>query len=149
MTRKARDPGAARAALFAFVLLAGCAPLVMDSVEALREANKSKLGKLSAGMPRAEAESIMGSDAAGGKLGDVLFGRLQHLEVRNPMREELVRGADGADYEVLFYYTDLRSRDDKVTDDELTPLVFRDGRLAGIGYAYLGAQVPKYASTGR
>ena len=149
MTRKAEIPGAARAALFASLLVFGCAPLLIDSVEELRAANKSNLAKLSAGMPRAQAERIMGSAAAGGKLGDVVFGRLQHLEVRNPMREERVRGADGADYEVLFYYTDLRTRDDRITDDELTPVVFRDGRLAGIGYPWLGARVPQYASTGR
>jgi hypothetical protein len=59
------------------------------------------------------------------------------------MREEKLQAADGAALEVLYYYTDLRQRDDRITDDELTPLVFRDGKLAGKGYDYLRAQSPK------
>jgi hypothetical protein len=62
------------------------------------------------------------------------------------MREERVRGSDGADYDVLFYYTDLNQRDEKITDDELTPIAFRDGKVAGIGYGYLGPRVPKYSN---
>ena len=61
-------------------------------------------------------------------------------------REERARGTDGVEYEVLFYYTDLRTRDEKITDDELTPIAFRDARVAGIGYGYLGQRVPKYSA---
>jgi hypothetical protein len=39
---------------------------------------------------------------------------------------------------------DLRARDEEITDDELTPVVFRDGKVAGIGYPFPGAPVPKY-----
>jgi hypothetical protein len=53
------------------------------------------------------------------------------------MREEQVKGRDGADYLVLFYYTDLVTRDDKITDDELTPVVLRDGKVVGVGYPFL------------
>ena len=68
----------------------------------------------------------------------------QHLEVKNPQREERVTAPDGAVYDVLFYYTDLKTRDDKITDDELTPLVFRGHELAGVGYGFLGRLAPKY-----
>jgi hypothetical protein len=54
-------------------------------------------------------------------LPEVAFERVQYLGATNPMREERVRGSDGADYQVLFYYTDLRTKDDRITDDELTP----------------------------
>ena len=97
------------------------------------------------GTPRAQVEKLMGNARAGGKLGDVVFGRVRHLEVRNPQREERVTGPDGAAYDVLFYYTDVKTRDDRITDDELTPLVFRGHELAGIGYGFLGKLAPKYA----
>ena len=138
-----------KASLPLLLLAAGCSTLVIDSVEQLRETNKRNIAQLSVGMPRAEAEKRMGEGRAGGKLGDVLFGRVRHLEVKNPMRVEHLAGSDGAQYDVVFYYTDLKTRDDKITDDELTPVVFRDHELAGIGYGFLGLHVAKYAGSAR
>ena len=128
------------------LLAAGCANLVIDSFEKLRETNKRSIAQLSVGMSRAEVERIMGNDQVGGSLFDAIHGRLQYQVARNPMREERVRGTDGAEYEVLFYYTDLITRDEKITDDEMTPIAFRDGRVAGVGYGYLGQRVSKYSS---
>jgi hypothetical protein len=128
--------------LLAFV--AGCSTLMIDSLEQLRETNKKNIAQLAIGTPRAQVEKVMGDARAGGKLGDIVFGRVRHLEVRNPQREERVTGPDGTAYDVLFYYTDIRTRDDKITDDELTPLVFRAHELAGIGYGFLGKLAPKY-----
>ncbi|MGH8221434.1 MAG: DUF3192 domain-containing protein [Woeseiaceae bacterium] len=118
---------------------------MIDSLEQLRETNKKSIAGLAIGTPRAQVEKLMGDARAGGKLGDVVFGRVRHLEVKNPQREERVTGPDGAAYDVLFYYTDVKTRDDKITDDELTPLVFRGHELAGIGYGFLGKLAPKYA----
>ena len=132
-----------RIALLAFV--AGCSTLMIDSLEQLRDTNKKNIAGFSVGMPRAQVEKVMGDARAGGKLGDVVFGRVRHLEVKNPQREERVSGPDGAAYDVLFYYTDIKTRDDKISDDELTPLVFRGHELAGIGYGFLGKLAPKYA----
>ena len=128
------------------VLTAGCANLFFDNLERMREDNKKNIAQLSVGMTRVELEKVMGNGVAGGTLGDIVFGRLQHLRASNPMREERVSGPDGASYLVLFYYTDLRQRDDKITDDELTPVVLRDEKIAGIGYGYLGERVPKYSA---
>jgi len=119
---------------------------MIDSFEKLRADNKRNIAQLSVGMSRAEEERIMGSAQVGGSLFDAIHGRLQYQVARNPMREERVRGSDGVDYEVLFYYTDLITRDEKITDDEMTPIAFRDGRIAGIGYAYLGPRVSKYSN---
>lgn len=128
--------------LLAFV--AGCSTLMIDSLEQLRETNKKNIAQLTIGTPRAQVEKAMGDARAGGKLGDVVFGRLRYLEARNPQREEHISGPDGAAYDVLFYYTDIKTRDDKITDEELTPLVFRAHELAGIGYGFLGKLAPKY-----
>jgi hypothetical protein len=122
----------------------GCSTLMVDPLEQLRDTNKQNLAKVAPGMTRMEVESLMGNADAGGGLPEAVFGRLQYLKARNPMREETIAGTDGADYLVLFYYTDVRERDDKITDDELTPVVFRDGKVAGIGYAYLAPRAARY-----
>ena len=95
--------------------LAGCATLMVDPLEQLRDANKQNIARVAPGHTRLEVESIMGNARAGGGLPEVVFGRVQYLQARNPMREERLVGADGVEYEVLFYYTDLRQRDDKIT----------------------------------
>ena len=133
-----------RKASLALLLLAGCSTLMVDSLEQLRESNKRNIATLSIGTPRAQIEKLMGDGSGGGKFGDILFGRLQHVAAKNPQREERITGPDGAVYDVLFYYTDLKARDDKITDDELTPLVFKGHELAGIGYGFLAKLAPKY-----
>jgi hypothetical protein len=123
--------------------LAACSTLMVDPLEQLRSANKHNLAKLAPGMTRMEVESVMGQAQAGGGLPEVVFGRVQYLKAKNPMREETVSASDG-EYLVLFYYTDVKSRDDRITDDELTPVAFRDGKVAGVGYGFLGARAAKY-----
>ena len=132
------------ASLSLVAALAACSSLMVDPLEQLRDANKQNLAKVAPGMTRMEVESVMGHEQAGGGLPEVVFGRVQYLKARNPMREETVAGSDGAEYLVLFYYTDVRQRDDKITDDELTPIAFRDGKVAGVGYGFLGARAAKY-----
>jgi hypothetical protein len=122
-----------------FAVLAGCSTLFMDPLEQLREANKRNLQRVAVGNTRFEVESIMGTERAGGGLPEVAFGRVQYLAAKNPMREEVVSGRDGARYQVLFYYTDVHTKDDKITDDELTPVVLRDGKVVGIGHPFLAA----------
>jgi hypothetical protein len=131
-------------AMLSLLAAAGCSTLMVEPLEQLRETNKHNLAKIAPGMTRMEVESVMGDARAGGKLPEVVFGRLQYLEAKNPMREERVNGADGAEYVVLFYYTDLRKLDDRITDDELTPVAFHDGKVAGVGYGFLGARAPRY-----
>jgi hypothetical protein len=126
------------------VTLAACSTFFMDPLEHLRNANKQNIARVGVGHTRLEVETIMGKERAGGGLPEVAFGRVQYLRATNPMREEDMRGTDGVDYRVLFYYTELRTRDDKITDDELTPVVLRDGKVAGVGYAFLGERVPRF-----
>jgi hypothetical protein len=117
--------------------LTACSTLFMDPLAQFRAANKRNLERVAVGHTRFEVESIMGKDQAGGGLPEVALGRVQYLRAKNPMREENVRGDDGLNYDVLFYYTDLRTRDDKITDDELTPVVLTNGKVVGIGYPFL------------
>jgi len=114
------------------LVLAGCGTLMLDPIDVLRDQNHENLQKLSTGMRKDVAMEMMGTEPAKG-----LF-----QWVYNPHRTETVTGKDGKVYEVLYYYTDLKQRDDKITDDELTPLVFEDGKLIGWGYSFLDQRVP-------
>lgn len=138
-----------RAHLFLVAMVAGCSTFFMDPIEQLRNANQQNIGRVNAGHTRLEVETIMGKEHAGGGLPEVIFGRVQYLRVTNPMREEDMRGTDGVDYRVLFYYTELKTRDDKITDDELTPIVLRDGKVAGVGYGFLRERVPRFQGIAR
>ena len=120
------------ALLFAAAALAACSSLMIDPLEQLRDGNRQNLAKVAPGMTRMEVESVMGHARAGGKLPEVLFGRVQYLEAKNPMREE-----KNGDELVLYYYTDVKSLDDRITDDELTPVVLRDGKVVGVGAQFL------------
>lgn len=61
----------------------------------------------------------------------------------NPYRSEFLVGSKET-LEILYYYTDLKRRDGAVTDDELTPLVFKDGKLMGWGHSLLDESIKKY-----
>ena len=66
------------------------------------------------------------------------------LRVTNPWRTETLKGKDGKFHEELFYYTDIKKRDGAITDDELTPIVLKDGKVIGWGWGFLNDNVTKY-----
>lgn len=105
------------------IVLAACSSFYVDPADSLRDANKENLKKLSVGMEKTTALQVMGTEPSRG-----LF-----MWIDNPYRDETVTAKDGKRYEVLYYYTDMKQRDDKITDDELTPLIFQDGKLVGWG----------------
>jgi hypothetical protein len=71
---------------------------------------------------------------------NVGFGR----RITNPYRVETMKGKDDQLYEILFYYTDIKKRDDAITDDELTPIVLKDGKVVGYGWSFLNDNVARY-----
>jgi len=101
-----------------------------------RVKNRENLSKLSPGMSKADLLQVMGT-----KTKYVLDLRER---INNPYRTETTRGKDGEMYEVLFYYTDLKKRDEAITDDELTPIVLKDGKVVGWGWGFLNESVSKY-----
>lgn len=106
------------------VLLAGCV-----TTATVRADNRMRLNALSPGMSRDTVLAVMGESA--------------DREITNPYRTESYE-AQGRRFTVLYYYTDLKKRDDAITDDELTPLVLVDGRLDGWGWGYWNSLVQKY-----
>lgn len=114
------------------LVLSACSNIYLDTTDLLRTQNAENLKKLSVGMKKEVAVEIMGTEPSKGVF----------MWIDNPYRAATLTGKDGKNYEVLYYYTDLKQRDDKITDDELTPLVFQDGKLIGWGYPFLDQKVP-------
>ncbi len=82
-------------------------------------ANLMAIKGLSLGMTKEEVLSRLGDESV----------QSGSLVITNPYRSQATRGR-----EIIFYYTRLKADDHQVTDDELTPLVFENGRLVEIGY---------------
>lgn len=112
-----------------FVLIAGCT----SSLDRVRAANRRNLMKLSVGMTKERALATMGHRSGGGWFGEP--------KVNSPYKSEILPSGDKT-FEVLYYYTDAKSaiyiaNPATVTDDELTPLVFDNGKLIGWGADFL------------
>lgn len=114
------------------VVLSGCSNIYLDTSDLLRAQNTENLAKLTVGLRKEVAMEIMGTEPSKGVF----------MWIDNPYRTENLTGKDGNNYDVLYYYTDLKQRDDKISDDELTPLIFHDGKLIGWGYSFLDQKVP-------
>jgi hypothetical protein len=114
------------------LVLSGCSNIYLDTSDLLRAQNTENLAKLTVGLRKEVAMEMMGTEASKGVF----------MWIDNPYRSETLTGKDGKSYEVLYYYIDLKQRDDKITDDELTPLVFQDGKLIGWGYPFLDQRAP-------
>jgi len=118
-----------------FVLAAGCS----SSLDRVRTANRRNLLKLSVGMTKEQATAIMGHKSGGGRFGEPT--------VNSPYKSEILQGKEKT-FEVLYYYTDIKSvvytaNPATITDDELTPLVFDNGKLIGWGTSFL-EDIKKY-----
>lgn len=118
-----------------------CIPTVgiAGKAEKLRDRNRANLNRLSVGMKEQEAVELMGSDTV--KFGNALVG---YQTITNPFRAETLMSRDGQTFEVLFYWTDLKSRDNVMEKNELTPLVFSEGKLAGWGWTFLTQWASSY-----
>ncbi len=109
--------------LITALALTACTSFYVDPADLMRETNKENLTKLSTGMSKSAAMDTMGREPSRGVF----------MWIDNPHRSEEVTAKNGQRYEALYYYTDMKQRDDKITDDELTLLLFQDGKLVAWG----------------
>lgn len=114
--------------LVAALFLSACATL-----SGVRAGNRSRLNSLSLGMDKVEVLDVMGTGTKYAQ-GD---------RITNPYRTEAYQ-AGGSTWEVLLYYTDIKREDGAITDDELTPIVLKDGKVDGWGWMYWQGIVQKY-----
>jgi hypothetical protein len=144
--------------LAVLVLVVGCRTWIpVPTGEMVRSHNREQLNKLSVGMSRAEVLEIMGTDAIqtykksalpskkGSKeISKEVRALYRSERITNPFRTETSRTANGAQIEILLYYTDILEVDGAITDDELTPIVIEDGVLAGWGWVFLDQNAAGY-----
>ena len=116
----------------AIATLLGCA----NQFAVMRDANRAALVKVDVGMSKPEVLAIMGQGFA----EDRFEGRYD-----NPFKRETLKGIDGKNYDVLYYYT--QQIGDKPIESGLTPIVFDSGRVSGIGWSYLDTIVGNSSTT--
>ncbi len=105
------------------------------SISKMQSLNRSNLNKLSVGLSKTDALAIMGIKTYNIN-GDI---------INNPYKTEIKKGENGkSNLEIVFYYTDTKKVDGAITDDELTPLVFIEGKLEGWGWTFFDDNVKKY-----
>jgi len=145
------------AAVVSFLI--GCIVPVPDlpgpTAEEVRSENRARLAQLEIGMPKNAALEVMGTERVqtyeyemydhifDGKVGPVQKRVILGMLIQNPFRTETRRTHDGEDQLLIFYYTDRKRADSAITDDELTPLVFSQGKLIGWGWSFLTPDVER------
>ncbi len=87
--------------------------------------NKEKINRITMNMSKKDLLILMGTSTYRPNLGD---------PVPNPYRTEALRTRKGA-YEVLFYFTEPVKANMPITDAELTPVVLRNEKVIGWGWA--------------
>ncbi len=125
------------------VLLAGCesvptAPNVSPEVMQKRFLTTSQLHT---GLSRAEVAAILGKEVVVGyALADQVVEQYQPITSPNLKRSETIK-KNNKNYMVDYYLAGIKVADDKISDDELLPLVFENDHLIGIGWDYLNQHI--------
>ena len=118
--------------IFFSLFLIGCAVTTKPSLRPLTDVSDVMLGA-----SKQAVKSVMGGEVVVGyEKSDNASGTFVPLTLKNPVRVEYMESA-GKKYEVEYYFTQVKQADGNITDDELTPLVFDNGTLAGKDWAFL------------
>jgi hypothetical protein len=111
-------------------LISGCATLDQSQPTVLLKG----LQNVSLGMSRQEVSQILGNTiTVGYEVTDETSATVKPITKTNPLRTETIRKNDQS-FEVDFYLTHIRQADGTITDDELTPFIFEEGKLVGISW---------------
>lgn len=125
-----------------FVLM-GCEHVPVSSVMApeILQQRFITTSQLHMGLNRAEVEALLGKEVViGYSLVDEKSEQYKPLTIVNPQRSEIVN-RNNKTYSVDYYLIGIKVADDKISDEELVPLIFQDDRLVGIGWDFLGKTV--------
>ena len=97
--------------------------------------NRVNLNKLSLGMTKSKVLDIMGIETYKIKKSNFI--------INNPYKTEIL-SENNKTYEVLFYNTDNKSDGYKISNEELTPIVFYEGKVVGYGWLYVEDSIKRY-----
>jgi hypothetical protein len=97
-----------------------------NAYEAFTVKNRNHLALLEPGMSKIEVMQIMGDNSI----------KSSGAYVGNPYKTETLQAQGGQNISVFWYYTEIRSSNGRVDPDELTPVVFKDGKMEGYGWSF-------------
>jgi hypothetical protein len=116
------------------VFMFGCASTpcqVKVSAMDVAVKNTKHVTQLTLGMTKEQVEAVMGTESIKIKCW------LREVEIKNPTKTE-VFGGNGKSFEVLYYLTNTEYAGWEIVEyDDLTPLVFLDNKLIGVGELFL------------
>lgn len=92
---------------------------LLTTRQAFADWNDSKLLDIYKGMTKEQVEQAMAPNQAG--------------KWRNPYKRQVLRSNDGKVYEVLFYFTRTPSKDRPITESQMTPVIFTEGKVIAMG----------------
>jgi len=122
------------------VLLTGCVSINVPSAPSMPSQEKKELNainKIRVGMAYDEVAQIMGTHTIiGYEVDPQNPNHVKPIALTNPYRQEILSSPTKT-YQIFYYYTSVGSADDMIAEDELTPLVFVDKELIGIGIDFL------------
>lgn len=88
--------------------------------------NRKNLAVLKIGMSKELVSKIMGNKSIKG------VGAF----VGNPYKSEVFIASNNETVTVFWYYTQMNTANGHVDNDEITPVVFKDGKMSGYGWIY-------------
>lgn len=99
------------------------------------------LSQLRKGLSRAETASVLGKEVViGYELVDQAAEQYKPVTIPNPQRRETITKGSRA-YDVDFYVLGIKTADDRISDDEMVPIVFYQDQLIGVGWEFLDQQI--------
>ena len=141
--------------IFLCGLLTGCAVTNVSAPSSLGKsaanpkrifASDQMIRRLEPGISRQEVRMILGGETVVGyELNSAQANpqnKYQTITIKNPLRSESIEKQNQT-FDVDYYLTQVNQEDGTVTDDELTPLIFVNDRLAGKGWDFLNEKVKR------
>ncbi len=127
------------------LVLAGCESVPVQSSLPADQGVMARrfvtLSQLRTGLTRAECATILGKEIITGyELVDAGAKQYNPITTTNPYRTELI-SKNSKNYNVDYYLVGIKVADDKVSDDELVPLVFYNDHLIGSGWDFLNQRI--------
>lgn len=126
------------------IFMCGCesAPVSQSvPVDPVMQRRFISVSQLRPGLTRSEVAGLLGKEVVTGySLTDEASGEYAPITVPNPQRAETIQ-KDKKAYSVDYYLVGVKVADDKVSDDEVVPVIYLNDRIVGVGWDFLNQRV--------
>ena len=124
--------------VIATAVLAGCVSVEIDpslTREDMTTRPVSSIDEVKAGMAVQEMERIMGESLIiGYKKSETTQGAFEPVTIPSPHKSEQLT-VNGDSYRIDYYYTGVYKPDGIISEEELTPVVIKDGVVQAKGWS--------------